>query len=104
MPKTGAKMTVNEVVAELRSMENQHNREGMARFGIATEVALWAAFDHALRNLGSHDILAVADLSAAVGAGEHRPIALAATRDRRWEGDHGDGHSQGGQPLTEGAF
>jgi 3-methyladenine DNA glycosylase AlkD len=40
MPKTGAKMALHEIVAELRSMENQHNREGMARFGIATEHAL----------------------------------------------------------------
>ncbi len=40
MPKTGAKMALHEIVAELRSMENEHNREGLARFGIATEHAL----------------------------------------------------------------
>jgi 3-methyladenine DNA glycosylase AlkD len=33
-------MTVGEIVAELRGMESEHNREGMARFGIATEHAL----------------------------------------------------------------
>ncbi|HET9494157.1 MAG TPA: DNA alkylation repair protein [Chloroflexia bacterium] len=40
MPKPGAKMTVDEIVAELRGMESEHNREGMARFGIATEHTL----------------------------------------------------------------
>jgi 3-methyladenine DNA glycosylase AlkD len=40
MSKTGAKMTVGEIVAELRGMESEHNRQGMARFGIATEHAL----------------------------------------------------------------
>ena len=40
MPKTGAKMTVDEIVVELRGMASEHNREGMARFGIATEHAL----------------------------------------------------------------
>jgi 3-methyladenine DNA glycosylase AlkD len=33
-------MTCEEIVAELRGMESEHNREGMARFGIATEHAL----------------------------------------------------------------
>ena len=40
MPKTSAKMTVHEIVAELRGMASEHNRVGMARFGIATEHAL----------------------------------------------------------------
>ena len=40
MPTTGAKMTADEIVAELRGMASERNREGMARFGIATEHAL----------------------------------------------------------------
>ena len=33
-------MTADEIIAELRSQQNDHNRAGMARFGINTERAL----------------------------------------------------------------
>jgi len=33
-------MTADEIIAELRAAANEHNRAGMARFGIDTERAL----------------------------------------------------------------
>ena len=36
----GESMTADEIIAELRSQQNDHNRAGMARFGINTERAL----------------------------------------------------------------
>ena len=34
MPKMGARMTAEEILAELRGMASEHNREGMARYGL----------------------------------------------------------------------
>ncbi|HZA40280.1 MAG TPA: DNA alkylation repair protein [Actinomycetota bacterium] len=36
----GEVMAADEIIAELRSLASEHNREGMARFGINTELAL----------------------------------------------------------------